>query len=412
MSRGPKGRRWYMSERALKIGVTHPRLGRGGSETRAMWTIQALKDDHDVTLVTGGEVDLDGLNAFYGTSLQARDFNVLKAPAPLWLTLLRRMDIGDALDSVAYARLCRTVAPDFDVLISAYSFCDFGVPAIHFIADFSWDDAIRRSLHPAPPGIAKFIYGDNAIRRTYLRLARFLNKSSGHNVFSGQDCIVANSRWTADLLRAKHGANAKVLYPPVPGEFPSVPWAQRENGFVCLGRIDPVKRIERVIDILARVRQRRHDVHLHIIGNVGQDAYGRRVTELAKANAEWVIPEGPQCGDAKLMLLASHRFGIHGCNGEAFGIAIAEMIKAGCIPFVPKEGGQAEIVNHPLLMYADVDDAVDKIITILEKPSLQTDLREHLADQGRQFSTENFMTGLKAIVEQFFAMKTRVPARS
>jgi hypothetical protein len=36
----------------------HPRLRFGGSETGPLWTIEALKRDHDVTLITGGRVDL------------------------------------------------------------------------------------------------------------------------------------------------------------------------------------------------------------------------------------------------------------------------------------------------------------------------------------------------------------------
>ncbi len=371
-----------------------------------MWAIQALKDDYDVTLVTGGEVDLEGLNEFYGTTLKSCDFAIRQAPVPTWESVLRKAGIGDALNGAPYQRFCRKIAGDFDVLISTYNFSDFGVPAIHFIADFSWDDAIRRSLHPTPPGIGKFIYGDNAIRRAYLRLARFFSRSSGHDVFSGQDCIVANSRWTASQMRAKYGIEADVLYPPVPGEFPRVPWGQRENGFVCLGRIDPVKRIERIIDILARVRRRGHDVHLHILGKIGQDSYGRRVADLCRPHAEWVIPEGSQVGNAKLRLLASHRFGIHACNGEAYGIAVAEMVKAGCIPFAPKQGGQAEIVNHPLLTYTDVDDAVNKIAAVLEQPQLQRELCWHLANQGRRFSIESFMDGLRTIVGQFLARQS------
>jgi hypothetical protein len=54
----------------MKIGVAHPRLGRGGSEARAMWAMQALKDDYDVSLITAGEVNLKELNSFYGSSLR------------------------------------------------------------------------------------------------------------------------------------------------------------------------------------------------------------------------------------------------------------------------------------------------------------------------------------------------------
>ncbi len=389
--------------RRLKLGICHPRIGKGGSEACAVWGITALKDEYDVTLITSGAIDIEGLNAFYGTSLRPEDFKVLTAPTPWWLNLLRRTDTGDALDGASYQKFCRKIASDFDVLISAYNFCDFGVPAIHLIADFSWDDALRRAYDPTRPGLPKFIYGDNVVRRAYLHLAQFLSESSGHSLFAGQDQIYANSQWTADVMRSRYGVNVSVLYPPVPGEFPSIPWARRENGFVCLGRIDSAKRIERIIDILARVRQRRHDVHLHIIGRIGDDAYGRVVAELCKAHPGWVIAEGAQCGNAKLRLLASHRFGIHGRNGEAFGIAVAEMVKAGCIPFVPKEGGQVEIVSHPLLTYTNVDDAAGKIVGLLEKPQLQSELCQHLAHQSQRFAVEDFMASLRTIVQRFLA---------
>jgi len=40
------------------VAVMHPQLGHGGSETGPLWSIEALKRDYDVTLVTGGKVDL------------------------------------------------------------------------------------------------------------------------------------------------------------------------------------------------------------------------------------------------------------------------------------------------------------------------------------------------------------------
>ena len=57
-------------ERKLKVGIGHPRMGRGGSEARVMWGIQALKEDYDVSIITAGNVDLDGFNQFYGTTVQ------------------------------------------------------------------------------------------------------------------------------------------------------------------------------------------------------------------------------------------------------------------------------------------------------------------------------------------------------
>jgi ribosome-associated translation inhibitor RaiA len=81
------------------------------------------------------------------------------------------------------------------------------------------------------------------------------------------------------------------------------------------------------------------------------------------------------------------------------------MVKAGCIVFVPGEGGQAEIVNHRSLIYNSVEDAVEKIDTVLRKPQLQAELREHLKNQGTKFSTNAFMEGLRAAAEKFLSEK-------
>ncbi len=371
-----------------------------------MWAIQALKDDYDVTLVTGGQVDLEGLNAFYGTSLQPSDFTIRQAPVPLWLWMLRKTGVGDALDGVPYQRFCRRIAGDFDVLVSTYNFCDFGIPSIHFIADFSWDDAIRRRFDSGKGLMNRILYGDHLLRRGYLRLSKRMAGCGKGCLFDGHSMVVANSRWSADIIQQKYGCHPQVVYPAVAGDFPIVPWEQKKPEFVSIGRIDPAKRLERIFEILDAVRARGHPVKLHIGGTIGRDSYGRTVRRLAEHRADWVSLHGAVWGEAKVNLLTSCKYGIQAREAEPFGIAVAEMVKAGCIPFVPKEGGQAEIVNHPQLTYADVDDAADKIVGVLEKPQLQSQLCQHLANQGRQFSAESFMSGLRAIVEEFLARKS------
>ena len=43
--------------------------------------------------------------------------------------------------------------------------------------------------------------------------------------------------------------------------------------------------------------------------------------------------------------MAQHRYGIHTMENEHFGIGVAEMVRAGCIPFVHDSGGPVEIVG-------------------------------------------------------------------
>lgn len=385
----------------IKIGVGHPLMGRGGSEARTMWTLQALKDDFNVSLISAGEVHINALNRFYGTSIRQDEIFIRKAPLPFFMN---KIVGGDALRGAFYQRFCRKIASEFDVLISTYNICDFGIPAIHFIADFSWDDEIRRSFDPPPSGTRGLFHQNKLLRKIYLGLSRIVSNPSGRNVFAGEDLILANSKWSAKMIKHRYGVDVDTLYPPVTTKFPVIPRKDKESGFVCIGRISPEKRVEQIIDILRKVRKRGHDIHLHIIGGTNETSYGRSIEEISKAEKDWIILEGKRFGQDKAKILTQHHFGIHARQAEAFGISIAEMVKAGCITFVPDEGGQTEIVDHSSLIYKSVGDAVDKIDTVLQQPILQNKLQRHLEEQAKEFSVHRFKSGLLSAVEKF--MKT------
>ena len=117
-------------------------------------------------------------------------------------------------------------------------------------------------------------------------------------------------------------------------------------------------------------------------------------------NKEWVFCLGRIEGDRKKRLLSQNKFGINCCSIEAFGIAVAEMVKAGCIVFVPNGGGQKEIVNHHLLIYDNVDDAAEKIKRVLSSQQLQDDILKHLAKQKEKFSLDIFKKQVKNLVSK------------
>jgi glycosyltransferase involved in cell wall biosynthesis len=143
------------------------------------------------------------------------------------------------------------------------------------------------------------------------------------------------------------------------------------------------------------------NIHLHIIGKIDSSDYVAKLRRLSGENSEWVYMEGGKFGKEKNEVLAKHKFGIHGRPKEAFGIAVAEMVKAGCIPFVPDDGGQTEIINHPALLYGSVEDGVNRIESVLENNEMQAALREHLAKQAEKFSAETFMSEIREVVRDF-----------
>lgn len=379
-----------------RVAVVHPYLvAGGGSEACTLWTIRALQDDHRVTLVTMGRPDLPALDAKYGAGIDLARLETRFLALPPG-TRTR----GDAVRGFPLARYCRRHAREYDVLFSAYNAMDFGVPGIQRIADFAFDEGLRRELDPAEGAAAAAspLHRTSAGRSVYLGLARAL--AGDRKDAWKRNRSVANSEWTAGILRDRFGLASEVVYPPVAGAWPRVPWNEREDGFVVMGRLVPEKGLGLVIDILGRVRERT-PVHLHIVGRRVGTAYAREIEDLARRHGDWVRLEGELYGPEKEAFLARHKYGISGRRAEPFGIAVAEMVGAGQIVWVPDRGGQTEIVAEPRLVYAGPDDAFSRIVSVLGDPALEAGLRGGLERRVAAFAPERFTAGIRRIVREF-----------
>jgi glycosyltransferase involved in cell wall biosynthesis len=379
-----------------KIAIVHPQLGWGGSEAVALWALTALKDEYDVSLVTAGQVDIQGINEFYGTDLDPAEFSIIQVPIPWGI---RNSAKFAALRGRFVQRYCQRIAPSYDLMVSGYNPCVFGVRGIQLVADLEALPAILPLRN-----WKRWWYGKTPLRAAYLKLCDFV--SPANQAAWGENVSLANSAWTADLLRRDYGVESNVLYPPVFSDFPATPEGQRENGFVCIGRIIPEKRIDTIIEILEGVRGHGHDVHLHIIGDADHSPYARQLRERClERRFDWVSFDGKLNEQSKNALIVRHGFGISGRKSEPFGIAVAEMVEAGGIVFVPDNGGQVEIVNHHDLVYGSVPDAIQKIKMVLDNPDKQRRLREHLAKGAHRFSVEQFKKGIRGVVSEFFQAK-------
>jgi glycosyltransferase involved in cell wall biosynthesis len=377
-----------------RVAVVHPHLvAGGGSEAVALGAIQALQDDHRVTLITMGRPDLQALNGKYGTDIDTGKFETRFLAIPPGMKTR-----FDALRGFRLARYCRRHAREYDVMISAYNVMDFGVPGIQMIADFSFDDDVRRELDFESGAAGNALHKASAGRSIYLGLARAL--AGDREVGWKRNRTVANSEWTRGLLRERFGLDSEVIYPPVVGDFPRLPWSEREAGFVFMGRLAPEKGIRSIIEILGDVRKEK-PVHLHILGRRGPTAYARELEDLRRQHGDWVHLEGEMYGPEKAAFLAGHKYGISGCRREAFGIAVAEMVKARCLVWVPDGGGQTEIVDHPGLVYTGRDHAVSLILGALGAAAAETGLRRHLEARAEVFSSTRFAGEMRSLVRDF-----------
>lgn len=375
-----------------KILVVHPQLvPRGGSEACAVWIIQALKNEYDVSLLSMGKIELDKLNQFYGTSIKNGDIKIISVPTPRLFK--NRFDV---LRSYRISRYCKRISPKFDIVISAYNVMDFGKKGIQFIGDFSFDDDLRREYDTAEDINKRWFYKRSFLRGLYLWLGRIISGTKKNNW--KKNITVANSRWVEKIIKDSYNIRTALIYPPVINKnFEGVTWAEKIEDFVFLGRISPEKGLENVIEILREVRKEKPDLRLHIIGSIDNSPYSKKIKKICEVN-NWCILEGSMCGQDKLRFIEKYKYGISGRPNEPFGISIAEMVNGGCIVFVPNGGGQTEIVNNEKLIYKDRTDAVTKIEKVLLSEDIQEDITKKLSYQKNKFSTDNFMVEVKKII--------------
>jgi glycosyltransferase involved in cell wall biosynthesis len=375
-----------------RILFVQPRMSvAGGGEALAAWILEALKSDYRFTLLTWEPVDFAALNWSFGTELQPSQVEVMTIK-PSAVRIAKLLPTPAVRLRYLYLFMqARRWAERFDAVITAANEADLGARGIQYVHFPEVLLKEKNSLRWYHSSVALRVYEVISERLTGFSIDRMK-----------RSLTLVNSEFTAQAVREVYGIEPLVVYPPAIGKFPKVPWERRRNGFVCIGRISNEKRIELMIEILSEVRRAGPQVHLHVIGNRYNARYLDSIRRLVRANASWVRLHENLSRTALVELAASHRYGIHAMQGEHFGMAVAELVSAGCITFVNDSGGQVEIVgNDERLIYSSRDDAVNKILRALREADYQASLRDHIAARRNLFQSDRFVTRIRQVVSDY-----------
>lgn len=370
------------------LAVLHPDLTmRGGAESVCLHTLAALEDAHDVTLFTITDPDIAELNEFYGVDVSNVDVRqVGPGLHRVHDTLDNRLQVFQVS---LFARLARRRVDTFDAVVSTKNEFTVGAPSVQYVHNPQFAGG------STDPGL----HEPSTLRRTYIaacrRLAGFDPGALGRNT-----TLVTNSEWSAGIVERTYDIDARVVYPPVPTVPDGLDWCDRESGFLTVGRVGPSKRLHRAIDLVTALRRRGHDVHLHIVGPTTDDEYSAEIESRA-ADLSYVFVEGAVSRDTLVELMGRHRYGFHGREYEHFGIAVAEMVAAGMLPFVHDSGGPPEIVGgSQYLRYESEDDALQKMEAILSNAALAERVSEELPNVTERFGVDRFQREMAAIVDE------------
>lgn len=378
-----------------RVLVVHPVLGSsGGGNGVAAWALEALRDTCDVSLLTLRRPDLPRVNRTFGTSLREGDFRLHLPPAVYRLLIAGFPTPGALLQTCVTMRFARILdaGERFDLLLGTQNEADFGRRGIHYV-HHPW------VYLPRPRNEMRWFHYLPGVLDGYRRFCQAIARSDNEGL--RRNLSLANSTFIAGRIREVHGVESVIVYPPVLGGGPDVPWGERVNGFVAVGRLHGTKRWDVAVAILDEVRRRGHDVSFTLIGSRDDDAWYRKLTALA-ATRPWMRLLTDISRADLSRELSRHRYGIHAMVDEHFGMAPAEIQLAGAIVFVHNSGGPVEIVGgDPRLLFEGVEDAADRISRVLSSPEDQESLRALGAAQRRIYSAETFCSSLREIVEGF-----------
>lgn len=349
----------------------------GGGNAVAAWMVQALAGHHEVATLTAAPWSVDDTNAFYGTAIPHGVVTQHLVARPWrWLAGLPEARLTRLRMASAYGR-SRALAASYDLIVTAECYAAFSKPGIQYVH-------FPAVLEPGPQRLPILV-------NAYFSLCEWVLGASWRD--AAHNITLANSNWTAaGIERIGELSDPIVLYPPVLDPGDGLPWDQRRDTFLCVGRFDASKRVESAMAIVARVRERvLPHATLVVVGSPVDPAYADRLRRTGARYGEWIeFREDLSRADLN-RLMGESRFGIQAMVAEHFGMATAEMTRAGCLVFAHNSGGTVEVLNgEPRLLWSTEDEAVQRIAALADDPSTIARIRSQLRAHSERFSTESF----------------------
>ena len=371
----------------------------GGSEILLFLIIQELQRRGycvTVALQSGGDVVAGSRD--YGVSIDATAQNVVQLSEGG--CFLRLLDLH--LKFLWQWRL-RRLGPKYDVCISCANAVDFGRPGVHFIYMLTLDEAFKEHFWKENTSFIRRVRLLCVCARDAIVKAMFGVRSVSRIVRDGREVVLPNSDFARRCIDDYYGSKVhSAFYPPTVFEPSHVEQVDRVycTDIAYIGRFEPEKRIQALIDIVNKARNRSGvNLRLRLAGKCPDTDNGREIESLAE-KYDWVKLEGTLYGDKKATFLASCKFAIHGCKIEAFGISITEYLKAGLVPIVPQEGGSSEVVGLDELAYGNDDEAVAVLCRLVKDRDFYDRCDKHCRERAGVFSADAYMDRQKSLLDE------------
>jgi len=361
----------------MKAGLIYRNISRipGGAELVGASILNSLnKSGFRTFLLSGKKFDAISFRRNFQTNVSIDQELVL----PFW-----------ARNAETYLQF---VLPNFakpfcDVLIDAYTSAVLpwvNVTYFHFPRTYLLDKRGQKST------LWKYYY------KPYQLMEHTLSLHASAKLF------LANSHYTAELVKKHLGLAPIVVYPPVDVEkiIGSKSYSTKSNLVLTISRFSSEKNLEEIPVVAKRV-----NADFVIMGSIDEPEVYHRVLELIRENGVEnkvkLILNAPL--NTKIELLQKAKVYFHPMHSEHFGISIIEGMAAGCIPIVQDSGGPKEFVPDNW-RYKDSEGATQKINEALN--SWQPSIAQEMETSAFKFRKERFEDEFLVALNSYLSKKT------
>jgi len=258
------------------------------------------------------------------------------------------------------------------------------------------------------PGFDYLYYPERYLYNPYLRIySRPLELATRAllSLFKRLDykpLILTNSRFSEAIIRRKLGVKAVVLYPPVDVEryLPLSRHRERDNVVVAVGRLEPMKNLDIVLEVAKEVREA-----MFVILGVGRSSnyYAALVRKARAYGLEGRVKILLNVSEEqKTEILKRAKVYLHPTKHEHFGIAVVEAMSSGLIPVVHRSGGPwTDIVEFGRygFGFSNFEEARHIIcnLFLLGEGELRV-IQERAVEKAKTFGYRSFFRRLNEIV--------------
>ena len=276
------------------------------------------------------------------------------------------------------------------------------------------------SVHEEDPYIVER-YGRLFMRIYWNIFRKMLSHYLRENPFYDASLVLANSKWTADLVKVIYGERPVVLNPPIaPNTEVSTstrPFEERRPYVVMLGRFSEEKRYHWVAQELApKLIREVPGSRIFIFGGVTtqtQQNYMNEVIKLARsaglrvssnieADADIIIISNAQ-RDIINKIMGSSRAFLHSTVNEHWGIAVAEAMARGLPAVVHKSGGTwTDLAEEGTagLGYDDLDEAIDALARLITDKETWNHYSSEGIKRVRELTLDSFTKKLDSLIRR------------